>query len=130
MARNAKRPGSPQPGLAANASDHTQQSEGHQPMRSYVPGRRVVAQSPSRLDDFPASRAHALPPVPGRRLWVIAVLTCPLCGGGHTHRSGDDSMLLSNKMLRRCPTTGRLYRLGPVKRWRQARRPSIIALAA
>ena len=126
-----QRPGSPQPGPAnTNASDHTQQPEGHQPMRSYVPRQRLVASPVSRLNDFPASRAHAMPPVPGRTLWIVAVLTCVHCGGGHTHRSGDESMILSGKLLRRCPTTGQIYRCGPVRRSSEARRAVRIAWAA
>lgn len=130
MSPNAKRPGPPQSGLAANASDHSHSQKDANPLQAYVPRQRDVSPSPSQLRDFPAGRAHALPPVPGRSLWIIAVLSCPLCGGGHTHRSGDASMILNGKLLRRCPTTGRLYRLGPVRRCAEARRAVRIAWAA
>jgi hypothetical protein len=39
----------------------------------------------------------------------------------HQHRAGDPSALLHGKAVRRCPTTGELYRLSPVRRWREAR---------
>jgi hypothetical protein len=70
----------------------------------------------------PQGRAFAGPPCPGRRLWAITVLTCPLCGGMHTHRSGQTARLLSGRVVRRCPTNGQLYRLNPVQRRREARR--------
>jgi len=131
MSPNAKRPGPPQSGLAnTDASDHTDSSlKDTTRMPSYGRTSRLVApQNGAR--DFPAARAHAMPPCPGRTMWVVAVLTCPLCAGGHTHRSGDDSMVLSGKLLRRCPTTGRVYRLGPVRRCNEARRTIRLALAA
>jgi len=131
MRPEKKRPGPVQSGLADNTSDHHHSSlKDTTPVASYVPRQRVGTLSTRQLSDFPAARAHAMPPVPGRRLWVVAVLTCPLCGGGHTHRSGDDTMLLSGRLLRRCPTTGRLYRLGKVRRCNEARRTVRLAWAA
>jgi hypothetical protein len=55
-------------------------------------------------------------------MWAAPVLRCVWCGGGHIHRTPDADMLLNEKLLRRCPTTGRLYRLGPVQRRNEARR--------
>lgn len=74
------------------------------------------------LAGLPSGRAHAGPPAPGRRLWLVVVLACPCCGGMHQHRSGETARLLSGRSVRRCPTTGRPYRLAPVQRRREARR--------
>lgn len=84
---------------------------------------RGVNASPSRrrVVDLPASRAFGLPPVPGRTMWAVVVLSCSHCGAGHVHRSGDASMVLSGKLIRRCPATRQQYRLGPVQRRREAR---------
>lgn len=73
---------------------------------------------------LPRGRAYVGPPVRGRRLWAVSVLRCPCCGGMHSHRSGDDSMLLAGKVARRCPVTGRPYQLTPVQRRAEARRPT------
>lgn len=77
------------------------------------------AGQPSLLD-LPTGRAYAGPPVPGRALWLACVLSCPLCGGMHAHRVGAVARLLSGRVVRRCPTTGRRYRLAPVQRRREA----------
>jgi hypothetical protein len=74
------------------------------------------------IADIPHGRAYAGPPVPGRGLWAVTVLTCPLCEGMHQHRAVEAARLLSGRAERRCPTTGRLYRLAPVQRRREARR--------
>lgn len=71
---------------------------------------------------LPAARANAGPPVRGRGLWAITVLTCPCCGALHQHRAGDPSALLRGRVVRSCPATGERYRLAPVRRWREARR--------
>lgn len=71
---------------------------------------------------LPCGRAHACPPVPGRRLWLAVVLTCPQCGSAHAHRTGEAARLLSGRIVRTCPTTGRTYTLNPVQRRREARR--------
>jgi hypothetical protein len=76
---------------------------------------------PLPADNFTA-RAHAGPPVPGRRLWAVTVLSCPLCGAMHQHRAGMVARLLSGRLQRICPTTGRKYTLRPVQRRREARR--------
>lgn len=73
---------------------------------------------------LPRGRAYVGPPVRGRRLWLAAVLTCPVCGGMHSHRAGDDRLLLSGRLARRCPVTGRAYQLAPVQRRAEARRPT------
>lgn len=123
-------PESPQLGTANTfAPDHASSPKDTTPMPSYGQPAGLVAPSAS-IRRFPTARAHAMPPCPGRTMWAVAVLTCPLCGGGHTHRSGDASMILSGKLLRRCPTTGRLYRLGPVRRCNEARRSIRFAWAA
>jgi hypothetical protein len=80
----------------------------------------VDGESTSRLhpvSDLPHARANAGPPVPGRHMWAYTVLSCPRCGGMHQHRAGEPG-----RIVRSCPTTGRLYRLSPIKRWREARR--------
>lgn len=74
--------------------------------------------------DLPNGRAQAGPPCPGRRLWVVAVPRCPRCQGMHVHRVGEAARLLSGRVIRCCPTTGRAYRLAPVQRRREARRAS------
>lgn len=71
---------------------------------------------------LPRGRAYAGPPVRGRRLWTVAVLRCPLCSAMHHHRAGDDRLLLTGRLARRCPVTGRTYQLAPVQRRREARR--------
>lgn len=71
---------------------------------------------------MPHGRAYAGPPCPGRGLWAITVLACPHCGGMHQHRSGQAARLLSGRITRLCPTTGRAYVLAPVQRRRDARR--------
>lgn len=72
----------------------------------------------------PDARGRAIvgPPSPGRTKWLIAVLTCPLCGGMHHHRVADGAELLAGRMIRVCPTTGHDYQLSPVQRRREARR--------
>jgi hypothetical protein len=70
----------------------------------------------------PSGRAYAGPPVPGRTMWAITTLSCPLCEGMHQHRAVEAARLLSGRVERRCPTTGRPYRLAPVQRRREARR--------
>ncbi|WP_433319151.1 hypothetical protein [Micromonospora chersina] len=40
----------------------------------------------------------------------------------HQHRAGEAARLLSSRLRKRCPTTGRPYVLGPVQRRREARR--------
>lgn len=90
-------------------------------------GLTAVAVSPplTPLSEYPSSRAFALPPCRGRTMWAAPVLRCVWCGGGHVHRTGDSDMLLAGKLVRRCPATGRLYRLGPVQRRNEARRVSV-----
>ena len=85
---------------------------------------------PSRRFDLPASRAFGLPPVPGRSMWAVIVLTCAHCGSGHVHRSGDASLVLSGKLVRRCPATRERYRLGPVQRRAEARYSHRLAVVA
>lgn len=68
----------------------------------------------------PTARAYAGPPCPGRGLWAVTVLNCPHCSTMHQHRVGDADELLSGHAFRTCPTTGRLYRLTPVQRRREA----------
>lgn len=70
----------------------------------------------------PRGRAYAGPPVPGRTLWAVTVLACPLCDGMHQHRAGLVDALLSGRLTRVCPTTGKPYTLAPVQRRREARR--------
>lgn len=74
---------------------------------------------------LPAGRAYAGPPCCGRRLALVAVLTCPRCGAMHHHRAGDLRALLAGKVARTCPTTGQRYRLHPVQRRREARRRAV-----
>lgn len=77
----------------------------------------------SRSDaPLPSGRAYAGPPCHRRRLWLVVVLSCPICRGAHSHRSGDDRALLAGRVERACPVTGQLYRLNPVQRRREARR--------
>jgi hypothetical protein len=71
---------------------------------------------------FPVNRGIPMPPVIGRSMWCVVVLRCLLCNGGHTHRSGDGSMVLSGNLIRRCPVTGRRYRLRVTQRRSEARR--------
>lgn len=74
------------------------------------------------LDGLPNARAYAGPPCPGRGSWAVTVLTCPVCGGMHQHRAFEAARLLAGRAVRRCPTTGKAYRLAPVQRRREARR--------
>ena len=129
MDTDAKRPGSPQPGSADNTFDHQHSSQEPIPMSSYVPRQRTVASS-FRPFDLPSSRAHALPPIEPRRLWAIIVLRCCHCGGGHVLRSGDVSLILSGRLVRRCPATKQKYRVGPIKRHHEARRVMRLAVVA
>lgn len=85
---------------------------------------------PNRFLALPASRAFGLPPVPGRTMWAVIVLTCAHCGSGHVHRSGDASLVLSGKLVRRCPATRERYRLGPVQRRAEARYSHRLAVVA
>lgn len=68
----------------------------------------------------PTGRAFAGPPVPGRRLWLVAVLTCPRCGAMHQHRVFEAARLLAGRVIRTCPATGQRYQLRPVQRRREA----------
>lgn len=70
----------------------------------------------------PTARAYAGPPCRGRGMWAVTVLTCPLCGGMHQHRVSEVARLLAGRVFRTCPVVGRLYRLAPVTRRREARR--------
>ncbi|GEM_PF-6471773 len=72
--------------------------------------------------DIATARAHAGPPVAGRRLWAVTVLSCPECGAMHQHRTGRVGRLLSGREIRKCPVTRKPYRLGPVQRRHEARR--------
>lgn len=67
-----------------------------------------------------SARAVAGPPVPGRRLWAISVLTCPHCTAMHQHRAGETALLLAGRVDRACPTTGKRYVLFPIHRRREA----------
>lgn len=69
---------------------------------------------------IPHARAYAGPPVPGRRLWLIAVLSCPRCGAMHQHRVYEAARLLAGRTVRACPTTGKPYVLSPVQRRKEA----------
>jgi hypothetical protein len=71
-------------------------------------------------------RAAAYPPVVGRKLWLIVVSRCPWCGAGHAHRSGLTARLLSGRELKICPVWTKPYVLAPVRRGREARRPSAV----
>jgi hypothetical protein len=93
-----------------------------------APGRRTpgaktsgnqAATSPLSL---PCARTYAGPPCTGRRLWAAAVLTCPVCGGMHTHRVGETARLLAGRVVKACPVSGHPYRLAPVQRRKEARR--------
>jgi len=77
--------------------------------------------SVSELPSLPRARAIAGPPCRGRSLWAVTVATCPRCGGMHQHRAGEATRLLSGRLVRLCPVTGRPYVLGPVQRQREAR---------
>jgi hypothetical protein len=72
--------------------------------------------------DVPRARAYAGPPVPGRGLWAVTVLSCPICRAMHQHRVFESARLLAGRVTRCCPTTGRWYLLSPVQRRREARR--------
>lgn len=69
---------------------------------------------------MPCGRAYAGPPVPGRRLWLVAVLSCPVCSAMHQHRVYESARLLAGRVVRCCPATGRPYVLSPVQRRREA----------
>lgn len=136
MSRNTKkRPGPPQSGLAYNISTRRHSGQNASPrkdtleMQSYEILRGGGALSRGRVVDLPASRGFGLPPIPGRSLWAVIVLTCVHCGSGHVHRSGDASMVLSGKLVRRCPATRMRYRLGPVQRRNEARRLTVARVA-
>lgn len=72
------------------------------------------------LDGLRAVRVYAGPPVPGRQLWAVTVLSCPWCRAMHQHRVGEAARLLSGRVRRTCPVWGRPYRLRPVQRRREA----------
>lgn len=55
------------------------------------------------------AEAIAGPPAPGRRMWLVVVLHCPVCDGLHGHRALDVERLLSGEAVRRCPSTRRRY---------------------
>lgn len=71
----------------------------------------------------PTCRAWAAPPCRRRGMWLVFVATCIHCGGGHSHRVGNAGALLAGKVVRSCPVAGDEYRLSPVHRRREARRP-------
>lgn len=135
-APDAKRPGLlPQPGPAITNTLDRSPSSHESPRRdlvmsSYETRRPGVSRSHRRFLDLPASRAFGLPPVPGRTMWAVIVLTCAHCGSGHVHRSGDTGLVLSGKLIRRCPATREHYRLGPVQRRREARYTTRLAAVA
>lgn len=70
--------------------------------------------------DLPHARTYAGPPCGGRYMWLAVVLTCPHCRGMHQHRTGEAARLLSGRVRRCCPVTGRWYVLAPVQRRREA----------
>lgn len=72
--------------------------------------------------DLPRGRAYAGPPCGGRGLWLAIVMTCPQCGGMHSHRVGETARLLAGRIIKRCPVAGQPYVLAPVQRRREARR--------
>jgi hypothetical protein len=70
---------------------------------------------------LPRCRGYVLPPVPGRRLHSVVVLTCCVCGGGHVHRVGDVDRLRAGHVVKRCPSTREKYQIGPAV-WRNTAR--------
>lgn len=58
--------------------------------------------------DLPHARAYAGPPCRDRRLWAVTVLSCPWCRTMHQHRAGETARLLSGRLAKVCPVTGRL----------------------
>ena len=66
--------------------------------------------------DIPRARAYAGPPVRGRSLWAVTVLSCPCCRAMHQHRISE----LGKQIDKACPVTGEWYRLGPIQRRREA----------
>jgi hypothetical protein len=87
-----------------------------------TPTVRTPGASVADTADLPHARAYGGPPVPGRRLWAVTVLACPVCRGMHQHRAGEAARLLSGRLRRRRPTTGQQYVLAPVARRREAMR--------
>lgn len=86
------------------------------PLMRVPAGRRRVP------PDLPVARGYAGPPCPRRHLWCVVILSCPWCGTLHTHRSGDPERLLRGRLVRRCGTTGKQYRISPMQVRRTARR--------
>ena len=84
----------------------------------------VIAATDASITGLPdtmrCARAYAGPPVPGRTLWAVTVLTCCWCGAMHQHRVGEAAQLLSGRVVRSCPVWSRPYRLRPVQRRREA----------
>jgi hypothetical protein len=84
-----------------------------------VKGTATCSQS-THAADMPHARAYAGPPCRGRGLWAVTVLSCPWCRTMHQHRAGETARLLSGRLAKVCPVTGRPYRLAPVQRRREA----------
>lgn len=56
--------------------------------------------------------AHVSAPCRGRTRWLAVVLACAYCEGAHVHLAVDGDRLHAGELTRRCPATGREYRLG------------------
>lgn len=80
----------------------------------------TTASVPEPTNSLPCARAYGGPPVPGRQLWAVTVLTCPVCRAMHQHRVGEAARLLAGRVVRVCPVWGRPYRLRPVQRRKEA----------
>lgn len=88
--------------------------------RSRPPKDRLATTTLDADQRNPCARAYIAPPCPGRSLWLVVVLTCPLCRTAHTHRVRDADLLMAGRVVRFCPTVGKLYRIAAVQRRREA----------
>src|SRR4051794_10994023 len=69
---------------------------------------------------------YVAPPCAGRTQGQAMVLRCGWCGGGHVHRAEDHNALLAGDVVRRCPVTGRRYRLAPASPLGQPSQPIML----
>lgn len=109
--------GRPTPGPATRTPDTRRPAAGRRGVDVSIP-------DPIRGRGIPVARCIVLRPAPGRRLMQPVVQRCPVCLGGHSHRCGDAPALKAGKVYRRCPTTGRKYRLS-VRWWTNTPRREI-----